>query len=177
MAPNLTAEEDPGGGTVKAPSPGDMGGCPAGNRPDLEPLPERMRGLKVDGSGYPVPWFVAWVDGDPEFRAMDAAKFRTAVKENRCWVCGQALGRFQVFVIGPMCGVTRTSSEPPAQQECARWSARNCPFLTQRQVKRREDDFIRGCPMPGIGMKRNPAWSCFGAPIPSPSLGTARACP
>jgi hypothetical protein len=54
---------------------------------DFKTMPARMRDLPLDERGYPVPWFVAWVDGKPEFRAMDRHKFVTAIREKRCWVC------------------------------------------------------------------------------------------
>lgn len=57
-------------------------------RPELEKLPERMRNLPVDGRGYPVPFFVAWKDGKPEFRAMDNLKFFDCMNRRLCWVCG-----------------------------------------------------------------------------------------
>ena len=111
-------------------------------RPELEALPVRMRDLPVDGRGYPVPWFVAWIDGPdgrvPEFRAMDSVKFRRAIRNRLCWVCGSQLGSYLCFVIGPMCGINRISSEPPSHLECAQWSARNCPFLSRPQMVRRE---------------------------------------
>lgn len=120
-------------------------------------MPDRMKHLRIDDRGYPVPWFVPWVDGRPEFRAMDADKRVRAVKDGRCWVCGGSLfGQKKAFVVGPMCGINHTTAEPPCHEECARWSARNCPFLTQREIKRREDDFTRQCPFPGIAIKRNP---------------------
>ena len=114
-------------------------------RPDLSTLPPRLRTLPIDARGYPVPWFVAWVLGPdgidvPEFRAMDPQKFRTAVKEKRCWVCGQPLGRWLAFPIGPMCTITRTTAEPPSHRECAEWSIRNCPFLSQPRMERRGED-------------------------------------
>ena len=40
-------------------------------RAELEALPARLHFLPVDERGYPVPWFVAWRDGKPEFRAME----------------------------------------------------------------------------------------------------------
>lgn len=137
-------------------------------RPELEPLPERMQHLRIDDRGYPVPWFVPWIDGRPEFRAMCADKRRKAIKDNRCWVCGGSLYQQALaFVIGPMCGINRTTAEPPGHLECARWSARNCPFLTLREVRRREDDLTRSCPVgPGVRLKRNPGvalvWVCDG---------------
>jgi len=102
-----------------------------------------MADLPVDSRGYPVPWFVAWIDGPdgskvPEFRAMDGQKFGRAIRERRCWVCGERLGSYLCFVIGPMCAINRISSEPPSHLECAQWSARNCPFMSKPQMVRRE---------------------------------------
>jgi hypothetical protein len=51
-----------------------------------------MSDLPVDERGFPVPWFVAWFDGKPEFRAMDGLKWIRAVREHLCWVCGGRLG-------------------------------------------------------------------------------------
>lgn len=39
---------------------------PAITLPDQ--LPSHMKQLKRDDVGRPVPWFVAWVDGKPDFR-------------------------------------------------------------------------------------------------------------
>ena len=99
-------------------------------------LPERMRRLPVDHRGFPVPWFVAWQDGAPFFPAMDHEKFIRAWDHGLCWVCGQPTGRFRTFVIGPMCAVNLTSSEPPCHIECARFSARRCPFLANPRMQR-----------------------------------------
>lgn len=129
-------------------------------RPELGELPAKMRDLPVDDRGYPVPWFVDWVDGKPEFRAMDAMKWRRAVKEGLCWVCGIPLGRHRVFVIGPMCAVNRTTSEPPCHLECAVWSAINCPFLSRPKMVRREDEAINNAMVAegsaGLAITRNP---------------------
>lgn len=125
-------------------------------RPELEPLPGRIGVLPVH-RGYPVPWFVDWADGVPEFRAMDPAKWMRAVIDRLCWVCGEKLGRFMSFVSGPMCGINRTSSEPPCHYECAAWSARNCPFLSRPNAVRRDNDgFGDASTVPGFGLTRNP---------------------
>lgn len=111
-------------------------------RPELlnaGPLPARIARLPVDARGYPVPWFVAWLDGVPEFRAMDPVKWRRAVREQVCWVCGGTLGKHLAFVVGPMCVVNRTTSEPPCHRDCAEWSARCCPFLSRPHMVRRTD--------------------------------------
>ena len=121
-----------------------------------EPLPVRMQHLPVDERGYVVPWFVDWLDGKPEFRAMDPNKFVRAIKQRRCWVCGERLGVNMCFVAGPMCGINRTSSEPPSHLECARWSARNCPFLANPRMVRREDEVSLDGNAAGLMIKRNP---------------------
>lgn len=136
-----------------------IGTCPfAGTmRLELGPLPARMKGLPVDERGFVVPWFVDWIDGKPEFRAMDRKKWYRAIREKLCWVCGQRLGVNVCFVAGPMCGINRTSAEPPNHVECAQWSARNCPFLSNPRMVRREDELInnRTESVAGIGLTRN----------------------
>lgn len=131
--------------------------APASFKGDLESLPSRMRALPVDERGYVVPWFVDWVAGKPEFRAMSGEKFGRALKFKLCWVCGEKLGRWMTFVAGPMCGINRTSAEPPSHQECARWSARNCPFLNNPDAIRRTDETITNeMKCAGFGIPRNP---------------------
>lgn len=148
-------------------------------RPELEPLPGRLAHLPVR-RGYPVPWFVAWVGPDgkacdaaepgaaPEFRCMDGAKWRLAVARRLCWVCGEEIDRrLMTFVVGPMCGINRTSSEPPCHPVCAAWSARNCPFLSRPQMTRREADLPTDlAPSSGVPILRNPGvtllWTTHG---------------
>lgn len=125
-------------------------------RPELEALPSRMKTLPVDERGYPVPWFVDWVDGKPEFRAMDGEKWESAVRYRLCWVCGGQLGVNKSFVAGPMCGINRTSAEPPCHLECATWSARNCPFLKNPRQARREEGLEERLDTPGLALLRNP---------------------
>lgn len=126
-------------------------------RPGMPPLPARMSQLRLDHRGYPVPYFVAWIDGKPDFRVMDGAKLPGAVKNRRCWICGEPLGRYMTFLIGPMCAINRTISEPPSHQECADFSARACPFLTLPKAARRETNIPGGTSeAAGDGLKRNP---------------------
>lgn len=124
-------------------------------KPGLETPPPRIARLPV-ARGYPVPWFVAWVDGQPEFRAMDPEKLVRAVREKLCWVCGDKLGVHMTFVLGPMCGINRTSAEPPCHLECARYSAKNCPFLSKPHMVRREDEVTELGSHAGVMLKRNP---------------------
>lgn len=135
---------------------------------DLEPLPPRLARLPIDPRGYPVPWFVAWVpapDGElaPDFRVVDGAKLRAAMAEpRRCFVCGDRLGRWMTFAIGPMCAINRTTAEPPAHRECAEWSARNCPFLSTPRMVRRDEQLPAGhVQAAGEAILRNPGVTCL----------------
>lgn len=125
-------------------------------RPGLPKLPPKMAFLDIDDRGYPVPFFVAYIDGKPDFRISDPEKFTRCVQENLCWVCGGKLGRYIAFVIGPMCSVNRVSSEPPQHRECAEWSVQGCPFLSMPKMVRRENDLAEHCDAAGITVKRNP---------------------
>ena len=99
-------------------------------RADLPPLPRRLRGRPVDRRGYPVPWFVSWHGGEPDFRVIRTAGFYDAVRKRLCWLCGQKLGR--------MCTINRVSSEPPSHLDCAEFAVKACPFLVRPGAKRRE---------------------------------------
>jgi len=132
-------------------------------RPELKDLPARMCALPIDSRGYPIPAFVETLpDGTRDFRIISQKHWRRCVKERRCWVCGMKLGGYLAFVVGPMCAVNRTTSEPPCHRECAEWSAKNCPFLARPHMIRRKDEFIdslkdnsSGCPIlrnPGVAL-------------------------
>ena len=136
----------------------------------LPPLPTRMHRLPRDHRGFPVPWFVQWFkdgtpsefgEGEPDFRVADQRKMVRAVKGRRCYVCGEPMSVFKAFVIGPMCAVNRTISEPPNHRECAIFSATACPFLSRPRMKRNEKDLPEeGHDADGFGIKRNPGVAC-----------------
>lgn len=130
-------------------------------RKNLPPLPDRMRALPLDPRGFPIPWFVQYVAGEPEFRAFDGRKMLKAVNDRRCWVCGGYLGVRMAFALGPMCAVNRVVSEPPSHRECAIFSATACPFLTQPRMRRNEKDLPDGMVAPaGHHLARNPGAMC-----------------
>jgi hypothetical protein len=117
-----------------------------------------MKKLPLDARGYPIPWFVAYVDGKPDFRIMDVKKLARVLKgEKRCWVCGERLGTTFAFVVGPMCAINRVSSEPPSHRECAWFSAIACPFLSRPHMRRREAGLPEKMSEPaGVMIDRNP---------------------
>lgn len=124
--------------------------------------PDRIKRLPVDHRGFPVPKFVAMVDGQPDHRIVDPSWFGPAVKERRCWICGEPLGRYFVSIIGCMCAVNRVISEPPSHRDCAEWSVKGCPFLSRPQAHRRTTGMPEDSQdAPGIHLKRNPGVSCL----------------
>lgn len=131
-------------------------------RKGLPPLPARMQHLALDERGYPVPWFVAYPNGQLDFRVADSEKMLRAMRFGNCWVCGEVTGRLRTFVIGPMCIVNRTTAEPPCHLECARYSAIACPFLTLPKAKRNERVLPDGVSEPaGEMIRRNPGVVCL----------------
>jgi hypothetical protein len=125
-------------------------------RPEVLPLPARVQQLPI-ARGYPVPWFVEWVDGVPDFRVMNRARWRRAIEERRCWICGGPLGVHLAFVLGPMCGINRTTTEPPCHAACAEWAARACPFLSRPHAHRRDLPPEQvNANQPGLPLLRNP---------------------
>jgi hypothetical protein len=126
-------------------------------REGLPERPARIMALPLDERGYPVPYFVAWFDGKPDFRVADELKMIQCIRGRRCWICGGPLGKFQTFAIGPMCAVNRVSSEPPAHLECAHYAARACPFLLMPSAGRRSVSTMpEGTHVHEMAHQRNP---------------------
>lgn len=144
------------------------------HREIVEDMPMCIRALPRDARGYPVPWFVPWRKGMPDFRYMEEGKKERALKYGICWICGQQLEPRYAFVVGPMCAINRTSAEPPSHLICARYAAKACPFLARPKMQRPSGDskivvgddaleMMGGRPdvtvsssMPGIALMRNP---------------------
>ncbi|SRR5258708_5801462 len=125
-------------------------------------LPERMHSLPRDPHGRPVPWFVEWINGKPDFRIADGRKLVQAVSSKLCWACGKPLGRYKAFLIGPMCAVNRNTAEPPCHHDCAIYCATHCDFLVNPKRGRRElnETLAEQAVEPGGEMiKRNPGVS------------------
>jgi hypothetical protein len=138
--------------------------CPFAAPPQATvPVPKNMRDLPT-ARGFIVPWFVRFYHDQPEFRVMDADRYRAAIRRKLCWTCGKPIvNSAWCFVVGPMCAVNRISSEPPSHAECARYAAQVCPFLSRPHAERRpltEDPDTGGVPVEktvgGVMIKRNP---------------------
>lgn len=122
-------------------------------------MPGRIALLPRNKAKYPVPWFVAVIDGKPDFRVIRPGGIQTALRQKLCWVCGIPFSRQEdrAFTIGPMCAVNRVSAEPPSHRDCAVYSATSCPFLATPNMVRRERHKPEGAANPaGIMITRNP---------------------
>ncbi len=133
--------------------------------PEPPIMPPRVAKLPRDSVGRPVPVFAAWVDGKPDFRVIDPKALVRCHVHRRCWICGEPLGANVAFVVGPLCAVNRVSAEPPEHTDCAVYSARACPFLTNPRKFRRAANLPAGTAKPaGIMLERNPGvtlvWVC-----------------
>jgi len=121
-----------------------------------------MQHLPVDDRLYPVPFFVEWIDGKPDFRVTSDEKRITCWKQRLCWLCGEPLGKTVAIVIGPMCAITRTTMDPPSHRECSYFAVRACPFLTLPGAHRRDANLPSdAAPMPGCPIERNPGVCCL----------------
>lgn len=132
-------------------------------RAGLPPLPDRLRYRPVDRRGFPVPYFLCDQDaaaavngGNWDFRLVQATRAFTAVRHDICWICGHQLGAVRVFVLGPMCAINRVSTEPPCHPDCAEFSAKACPFLSNPRATRRDGGKPDDVGTPGIMLERNP---------------------
>ena len=59
--------------------------------------PRRMRRLPVSPRGFPVPWFVAWLGGVPDFRCIGLGKLVKTIHQHCCWLCDEPLGFWQTY--------------------------------------------------------------------------------
>lgn len=121
------------------------------------PMPDRIKRLKTNDAGYPVPHFVEWIEGKPDFRVVSAKTVIDCIRFDLCWICGQQLGQYKTFAIGPMCAINRTSSEPPSHRDCAEYAVKVCPFMLNPHRPRRTTGLPEERQSPaGIHLDRNP---------------------
>jgi hypothetical protein len=121
------------------------------------PMPDRFKKLPVNERGFPVPWFVSFIGGKWDFVNLDPRHILEAYRRDICFLCGEKLGRFKCFTIGPMCSINRVSSEPPAHRECAEYAVRACPFLARPNAQRNTKAHLGSSEdIPGLAVEHNP---------------------
>lgn len=123
-------------------------------------IPKELAHLKIDKRGYPVPYFVSWVDGEPEFRFMDAHRVKMIIERKVCHICGLKLPKdYFYFISGPIGLQNRISSDAAMHKVCAEFSLRACPHLYLQKSERRENDelgkIVGSNPSPVIKGKPN----------------------
>lgn len=122
-------------------------------RSGLPPLTERIKKLPIDKRGYPIPRFVQWVkfedgkpfpckegEGEPDFRITSVDWLWRCVIQHVCWICGEKLGVFRAYNIGPLDAIQRVSVEPPSHLECAEYAVKSCPFMLNPNLDMRNDE-------------------------------------
>jgi hypothetical protein len=105
----------------------------------MNKFPARIRKLPRDTHGHPIPWF-AWRDaeGQVHITTIDQQKRRWSYQFGICQICGQRLGAYKAFALGPNQVETRTTTEGPAHPGCVRYALRVCPFLSNPNWKRHD---------------------------------------
>lgn len=105
-------------------------------------VPWRLRVRPKDARGYPIP-FIVFVDakGQPHFQINDAIKLARCIREDRCPLCGQELGRLRVFIGGVGAAFHEHGAylDPPTHRECASYALKVCPYLAAPRYGRRLD--------------------------------------
>ena len=118
-------------------------------------MPPRMARRPVSEKGFPVPWFVSMIKGKWDFVNIDPRKYFEAYKRRICWLCGEPLGQYACFVIGPMCAINRVSAEPATHRDCAEYAVKACPFLARPNMKRNDAAALAPISAPGA-VEHNP---------------------
>lgn len=130
-------------------------------KPGLPELPARIKLLPVH-RGFPVPFFVAKVDGQWDFQIADPEKRRLCINHDLCWICGQPMGVFKTFVMGPVAAMNRITAEPASHVECAEFAVQACPFMVNPSFQRgstdREEELM---PAGGVMLLTNPGVSAL----------------
>jgi hypothetical protein len=106
-------------------------------------IPKRMRKLKRDRRGYPIPATVL-IDstGKPHFTVHDHAERRRVLRADGCAICGRKLQAERWFVGGPKSAFSIMGAyyDPPMHHECAQYSLKICPYLAAPTYARRLDE-------------------------------------
>ena len=105
-------------------------------------MPERVARLPQDSRGYPIPWNVLKAgDGTPFFIVNDDRKAFRALRENRCPICGEHLGRWRWLVGGPLSAFDPNGYyfDLPGHRDCIEYALQVCPYLAIPKYLRHTD--------------------------------------
>lgn len=103
-------------------------------------IPAFLSHLKVNNNGYPIPYFVAYKDGKPDFRLLDPQKQVFCATHKKCAICGKKLfDKSYYFISGPEGYKNKVSTDPAMHRQCAEYSINSCPHLHLQKAHRREN--------------------------------------
>lgn len=106
---------------------------------DVE-MPARIASLPTNELGIPIPWFVR--PAFPfDFRVLRDSALHEAWRREICWICGQPLGVYKVYVVGPLSAIQRVSSEAACHRDCADYAMMVCPFIANPKMVRGGRDY------------------------------------
>lgn len=104
-------------------------------------IPKELAHLKIDHRGYPIPYFVSWINGKPEFRFLDVTRLQMIIERKVCHICGKKLPNDSFyFIAGPMGLQNKISTDAPMHRVCAEFSLVACPHLYRQKAERRDND-------------------------------------
>jgi hypothetical protein len=96
-----------------------------------------------------------WLDGKPDFRAVDSEKILACYESQLCGICGRRLGEFSYFIGGDGCARNHCFLDPAMHRECAEFAAIVCPFLNGEREGYSERALPQG---PDFVVAVRPAW-------------------
>lgn len=103
-------------------------------------IPKFLDHLPVNEKGYPIPYFVAIVDGKPDFRLLDSVKQLACINGKKCGVCGKTIPNTQFYFVSGYFGYLNSiSTDPGMHRECAEFSLVACPHMHFKKAERREE--------------------------------------
>jgi len=83
--------------------------------------------------GIPIPFNATYrTDGTPDFKVVNEENRWRCANERLCWICGEPLEYWIVFVGGPRSCENRLFIDGPMHEECALDAVEICPFLAGR---------------------------------------------
>jgi len=106
-------------------------------------IPKELSHLKIDSRGYPIPYFVSYINGKPEFRFIQPERIMMIIERKVCHICGKPLPKdFCYFISGPMGLQNRISTDAGMHRVCAEFSLIACPHLFFQKSERRHNDAL-----------------------------------
>jgi hypothetical protein len=105
-------------------------------------MPERIAKLPKEERGYPITYIAAFIDGKPDLGIQDYAKVLSCVREWRCHVCGEKMGKLGYFIAYDPVPKRPRFLDPAIHKECALYSLKVCPYLANPSAKHRSSKML-----------------------------------